>query len=213
MTIGEQIRYVRKHVGLTQKELGDLSGTSETTIKQYELGKRQPRIEQLKKIAYALGGTIYEIFILDNDLFDASTSADAEYEEKLIDEKMKSIITNNNYSEKKKKVLLQDLISQIEITANMHKENAECASKYIINQLLNQLNLEGQKKAIEQIEMLTKIKEYQVEGVIGTLSKSPKSGHTRIGNKDNSSDTVAAHNPETPEESPENSDGSNGTDN
>lgn len=62
MTIGEQIRYIRKHLGLTQKELGDLSGTSETTIKQYELGKRQPRIEQLQKIATALGGSISEIF-------------------------------------------------------------------------------------------------------------------------------------------------------
>lgn len=51
MTIGERIRSYRKAAGLTQKQLGDLSGTSETTIKQYEAGKRQPRIEQLQKIA------------------------------------------------------------------------------------------------------------------------------------------------------------------
>ena len=62
MTIGEQIRFVRKHLGLTQKELGQLSKTSERTIQQYEAGKRQPRIEQLQKIAYALGGSIYDIF-------------------------------------------------------------------------------------------------------------------------------------------------------
>ena len=70
MTIGEQIRHVRRHVGLTQKELGRLSGTSETTIKQYELGKRQPRLEQLQKIANALGGTISEIFLFENDTID-----------------------------------------------------------------------------------------------------------------------------------------------
>lgn len=51
MTIGERIRYYRKIVGLTQKQLGELSGTSERTIQQYEGGKRQPRIEQLQKIA------------------------------------------------------------------------------------------------------------------------------------------------------------------
>lgn len=67
MTIGKQIRYVRKHLGLTQKELGRLSGTSETTIKQYEAEKRQPRIEQLQKIAYALGGSVSDIFLLDNE--------------------------------------------------------------------------------------------------------------------------------------------------
>lgn len=67
MTIGKQIRTIRKHLGLTQKELGKLSDTSETTIKQYEAGKRQPRIEQLQKIAYALGGSISDIFIIDSD--------------------------------------------------------------------------------------------------------------------------------------------------
>lgn len=54
MTIGDRIRLQRKHAGLTQKKLGELSETSETTIKQYESGKRQPRIEQLQKIASAL---------------------------------------------------------------------------------------------------------------------------------------------------------------
>lgn len=54
MTVGKKIRELRKRAGLTQKELGKLSGTSETTIKQYELEKRQPRMEQLQKVATAL---------------------------------------------------------------------------------------------------------------------------------------------------------------
>lgn len=54
MTIGERIRMYRKAGNLTQKQLGELSGTSETTIKQYETGKRQPRVDQLNKIAIAL---------------------------------------------------------------------------------------------------------------------------------------------------------------
>jgi len=54
MNIGDKIRNYRKISGVTQKELGELSGTSERTIQQYEGGKRQPRIEQLQKIANAL---------------------------------------------------------------------------------------------------------------------------------------------------------------
>ncbi len=54
MTIGERIRQARRERGLTQKQLGEVSETSETTVKQYELGKRQPRLEQLQRIAAAL---------------------------------------------------------------------------------------------------------------------------------------------------------------
>lgn len=65
MTIGEKIRKLRKHTGLTQRALGKLSSTSETTIKQYELGKRQPRIEQLKKIAKVFDFPLY--LLLDDN--------------------------------------------------------------------------------------------------------------------------------------------------
>lgn len=65
MTIGEKIRKLRNYTGLTQKTLGKLSGTSETTIKQYESGKRQPRIEQLKKIAKVFDFPLY-LLVDDN---------------------------------------------------------------------------------------------------------------------------------------------------
>lgn len=55
MTIGARIKQVRTEKGLTQKQLGELSKTSEGTVRQYEIGKRQPRIEQLQRIADALG--------------------------------------------------------------------------------------------------------------------------------------------------------------
>lgn len=54
MTVGERIKQARKSKGLTQKQLGELSKTSEITVRQYELGKRQPRLEQFKAIASAL---------------------------------------------------------------------------------------------------------------------------------------------------------------
>lgn len=54
MTIGERIKQARTARGFTQKQLGAISETSEITVRQYELGKRQPRLEQLQAIAAAL---------------------------------------------------------------------------------------------------------------------------------------------------------------
>lgn len=54
-TIGEKIREIRKARGLTQKELGEKAGIAEPTIRRYELGKLNPKIETVKKIADALG--------------------------------------------------------------------------------------------------------------------------------------------------------------
>ena len=61
MNIGDRIKEHRKKARLTQKQLGELSGTSERTIQQYEGHKRQPRIEQLHKIANALSIPIEDL--------------------------------------------------------------------------------------------------------------------------------------------------------
>ncbi len=55
MTIGERIKEIRKEAGLTQKELAEMCEIAIITIQQYERNKRQPRIEQLQRIAAALG--------------------------------------------------------------------------------------------------------------------------------------------------------------
>ncbi len=68
MTIGKRIKQVRNEKGLTQKQLGELSKTSEGTVRQYEIGKRQPRLEQLRRIAAALG-------VDWTDLVDSDTAA------------------------------------------------------------------------------------------------------------------------------------------
>lgn len=54
MDISEKIKQARLKKKLTQKQLAALSEVAEITIRQYESGKRRPKIEQLKKIAAAL---------------------------------------------------------------------------------------------------------------------------------------------------------------
>lgn len=55
MTVGEKIKSFRSLKQLTQKALADKSGISEISIRKYEAGERNPKPEQLKKIAAALG--------------------------------------------------------------------------------------------------------------------------------------------------------------
>lgn len=55
MTTGQLIQRARKKAGLTQSELAEKIGASVVTIGQYERNKRQPRIEQLRSIARAIG--------------------------------------------------------------------------------------------------------------------------------------------------------------
>jgi transcriptional regulator with XRE-family HTH domain len=56
MTVGENIRKIRKEKGLTQKKLGELCypSISESTIRKYELGILKPKIERKIIIAKAL---------------------------------------------------------------------------------------------------------------------------------------------------------------
>lgn len=61
MTIGENIRRIRKERGLTQKELGELCGMNEANVRKYELGKANPKIETIDRIASALNVPIIQI--------------------------------------------------------------------------------------------------------------------------------------------------------
>ena len=59
MTVGEKIKTYRKMRGISQKTLGELAGgINEVTIRKYEAGDRNPKPEQLLKIANALGISI-----------------------------------------------------------------------------------------------------------------------------------------------------------
>lgn len=49
-----RIREIRKAIGLTMKELGAKVDVAESTISQYETGKRQPDNETLLKLGEAL---------------------------------------------------------------------------------------------------------------------------------------------------------------
>lgn len=61
MTVGENIKRLRKERGLTQKQLGEMCGIAESNIRKYESDKQNAKIETIEKIAQALGVPIVQI--------------------------------------------------------------------------------------------------------------------------------------------------------
>ena len=54
MEFCKRIREARKLAGLTQKQLGERLGVSESAVAQYESGQRVPKVDTLQRIAAAL---------------------------------------------------------------------------------------------------------------------------------------------------------------
>ena len=61
LTIGRQIRELRGKAGMTLNELAELIDRSPSQVSAIENGKRNPRLEQLRKIAEALGVTVNDL--------------------------------------------------------------------------------------------------------------------------------------------------------
>ena len=134
MVIGQRIKTARKNQGLTQKELAERAGTATGTLQQYELGKRQPRADQLRAIASALGVTVD--YLLDVKPTRAASLDDAEREKRLgLPEKyFKRLATPEEAARRDK--LLDSFM---------------------------EMNAIGQQKAVEQVSDLAKIPDYQKE--------------------------------------------------
>lgn len=114
MNIGEQIKNIRKAAGLTQKQLAEKAGVAAISIQQYERGVREPKLEAVRRIAIALGITVYDF--------------DPDYWQKLSPEEKSTA-----FDEKKASLLLA----------------------------YDDLNETGQQKAVERVEELAKIPDYQ----------------------------------------------------
>lgn len=56
--LSERLRAVRKARGLTQEQVADLTGVSQSAISLYELGRREPYIITAKRLAIAYGVTL-----------------------------------------------------------------------------------------------------------------------------------------------------------
>ena len=57
----KKLRYKMNSQSVSQKELSDLSGVSETSISRYLAGTQEPKVYALTQIARALKASIFEL--------------------------------------------------------------------------------------------------------------------------------------------------------
>lgn len=151
MSIGEQIKKYRNEIGLSQKELGEKLGVSQAMIAQYENEKRIPKRETLRKIAYAL--EISDILLLENsdNNFDLSN---LDFNDQL------SIMLRNIIDNPNAESIIRNIANGEEYLVKAPNDKHLALKKYLLLQF-EKLNNTGQDKAIEQVELLTRIPEYQ----------------------------------------------------
>ena len=143
MNFGDKLKEERKKKGMSQKELGQKLGVSQAMIAQYEKGDRTPKIETINKIAQALDINPSILIRCNNnvswiDLF--SGNAD---------------VRNH---------ILNEILEEVDITEDDLQNIIETTQEDTEKELLfnyRKLNDKGQEKAIEHVEMLTKIDEYK----------------------------------------------------
>ena len=66
MNVGERIKYFREQKSITVNKLANLAGVSQSYLREIELGKKQPTIEYLEYICWALDISLKEFFSDDS---------------------------------------------------------------------------------------------------------------------------------------------------
>lgn len=174
MTVGENIKRIRKKKGLTQKQLGALCGLADSAIRRYELGGANPKIETIQKIARALEVEYTDLFTFKKYEITTDLLANQpDIKKHIIDstlnimgndmnQQVKEILTNGSIDEIVK--ILNSIITHIEINEDLDtiKIHYYVNSKkdYLLN-AFEKLNETGKTEAIKRVEELAEIPKYQ----------------------------------------------------
>ncbi|MGL4282691.1 helix-turn-helix transcriptional regulator [Eubacterium aggregans] len=137
-----KLKDYRKNVGLSQYDLAEQLDISVRTLQRYESGERLPSLDLIKKLESLLHTKIENIFIDDGeDAIAEFTDDQMEFYKK----RMRN--TQNEYT--------IGFFTESNITDNELHKIAN------ISRYLFLLNDPGKEKAVEQVELLTKVPEYQ----------------------------------------------------
>ena len=68
MDIGARIRYFREKKNITVNKLANISGVSQSYLRDVELNNKQPTVEYLEYICFGLGITLKDFFSIDEPL-------------------------------------------------------------------------------------------------------------------------------------------------
>ena len=93
MEIGERIKELRQKKGITVNKLANLSGVSQSYLRDIELGNEQPTVEYLSYICDALGISLSRFFSDEKEINELDILLDnlTEKQKSLLAEFLKSI--------------------------------------------------------------------------------------------------------------------------
>lgn len=157
--IGDRIKETRQARGITQSELARRVGLATVTIRQYENGSREPRLDTIKQIATALD--VQPEYLLTeklHDLYNRVHPKSKREDGKLtVDDLLKGGTFQdyvNDYAQLAEMVFgLGDYQSDMELYDNALKES--------ILDVLSALNIRGKEAALRHLEELAQIPAYQ----------------------------------------------------
>ena len=141
MAIGEKIKTIRKAHHVTQKQLSLATGLAEITIRQYEANKYSPKVENLRKIATALGVSVSE-FLEPGQILREYDSNDDTWNTLTMDE-------HGNVK--------QHIQTQVTLNTCYPNINQQTLLRYF-----DLLNGKGQKEALKRIEELSQLPQYSI---------------------------------------------------
>lgn len=163
MSIGENIKKLRKEKGLTQKQLGILCQPpiDEANIRKYENDKQNPKIETLEKIANALDCKVSDIREFDGSIRVKITPESIEFDRLIRKHK-----ANENLTEEERQWLINYLETNnfkdtFERLKEVGQNILESLNYCRLQNAYETLNKDGQEKVIEHAELIAKIPEYQ----------------------------------------------------
>lgn len=147
MTVGENIKRIRREKGLTQKKLGELCGINEVQIRRYELGGKNanPKIETLHKIASGLEVSIILLIEGCEDKYPLNTE---DYQ----------IDIYNSMTDDEKKLFAQH--GEFAVRTDKKAEFITLSDKEKYLECYNNLNTLGKKEAVKRVQELTEIPRY-----------------------------------------------------
>lgn len=152
MTVAENIKRIRKEKGMTQKQLGEKCRMSESALRQYELGYRNPKIQTIRRISDALGVSLKEL--IGNDY--KSVSSDPYFSHSLEPERAIEVLEN-----------MYNTWEEAGFSANNPPKDETdrqkiypVARKKELLAAFESLNYRGKVTAVERIEELTEIPRY-----------------------------------------------------
>lgn len=146
MGFPENLKRIRIENGLSQQELAKRAGVSQTAIYQWEKGSRTPKIDAIAKLADVLNVQPVNLFMIKEDGKD------------IIDLNIFGM-TGNDIGKYLNVILpeyMEECRKERELYASIDNKNA-------MSEKMDLLNEAGQARALEQVELLTKIPEYRKE--------------------------------------------------